>query len=102
VIFDPPTASRSCNRTQVDDIILYVRRTQISLTEEQLARLRVEALRRNVSLAQVIRDAIDRTVRGGDWEARKLSALAAVGKLGEDRPDVSARHDDYVAETILG
>ena len=37
-------------------------RTQISLTEDQMRRLRHEARRRHVSLAAVIRDAVERVV----------------------------------------
>jgi hypothetical protein len=73
-------------------------RTQISLTEEQMARLRATALKRGVSIAQVIRDAVDTTVRGPDWEEKKRLAFAAIGSIRGDRANVSEDHDEYLAE----
>jgi len=75
-------------------------RTQISLTEEQARRLRVTASRRGVSMAAVIRDAIDRVVPSdaGEREERIQRALAMAGKFDSGLTDVSARHDDYLAE----
>lgn len=75
-------------------------RTQISLTDEQMARLRAESLRRGVSIASLIRDAVDTTLRGPDWEARRAAALAAIGSVSapDGARDVSVRHDEYLAE----
>lgn len=73
-------------------------RTQISLTEEQMARLRAVALKRGVSIAQVIRDAVDTTVRGPDWEEKKRRAFAAIGSIRGDDANVSEEHDKYLAE----
>lgn len=72
-------------------------RTQISLTVEQMARLRAESLRRGVSIAALIREAVDTTLRDDSWEQRKRRALAAIGCIKADRSDVSDRHDDYLA-----
>ncbi|MBI2238100.1 MAG: ribbon-helix-helix protein, CopG family [Actinobacteria bacterium] len=75
-------------------------RTQIQLTEDQAARVRRIAAERGVSVAEVIREAVDRLPDRDDRAERWARALAAVGK-GHDREgatDVSARHDDYLAE----
>ena len=73
-------------------------RTQISLTEEQMTRLRAVALQRGVSIAQVIREAVDATVRGPDWEEKKRRAFAAIGCVRDDNANVSEDHDKYLAE----
>jgi len=75
-------------------------RTQIQLTEEQARRLKRIAAERGVSVAEVIREAVDRLPDRDDRAERWARALAAVGK-GHDREgatDVSVRHDDYLAE----
>ena len=75
-------------------------RTQISLTEDQMRRLRAEARRRRVPIAAVVRDAVDRMVPldPDDRAARFQRALAAVGRLHSGTGDLSARHDDIAGE----
>lgn len=75
-------------------------RTQVSLTDNQMRRLRAEARRRGVPIAQVVRDAVDRVVPTdpGDREARFRRALAAVGRFRSGTGDVSARHDEIAGE----
>jgi hypothetical protein len=74
-------------------------RTQISLTEEQMRRLRREARRRNVSLAAVIRDAVDRVVP--DEESARLerleTLLATAGSAASATGTVARDHDDVLA-----
>jgi hypothetical protein len=74
-------------------------RTQISLTEEQATRLRRVAARRGVSMAELIRQAIDRVVPAdADERARRVErAVALAGKFDSGLSDVSERHDDYLA-----
>ena len=75
-------------------------RTQIQLTEEQATKLKRVAADRGVSMAEVVREAVDRIPDRDDRAERWARALAAVGK-GHDRDgatDVSIRHDDYLAE----
>ena len=70
-------------------------RTQISLTDEQMRRLRREASRRNVSLAAVIRDAVDQVVP--DRDALHLDRiemlLAAAGSAASGTGLVARDHD---------
>jgi len=74
-------------------------RTQVSLTEEQMRRLRSEARRRHVSLAAVIRDAVDRVVP--DDEARRRervdTLLAAAGSAASGSGSVAREHDEVLA-----
>ena len=75
-------------------------RTQISLTEDQMRRLRAEARRRRVPIAEVVRDAVDRMVPAdpGDRAATFRRALAAVGRFNSRTGDLSARHDEIAGE----
>jgi len=76
-------------------------RTQISLTEDQMARLRREAKRRGVPIAEVVRDAVDRVVPQdpGARRAKLERALAAVGRFRSGSGDVAARHDEIAGES---
>ena len=75
-------------------------RTQVSLTEEQMRRLRAEARRRHVPIAEVVRDAIDRSIPidPGDRRARRQRLLAAAGRFHSGAGDLSARHDEIAGE----
>ncbi len=74
-------------------------RTQVSLTEEQMRRLRREARRRHVSLAAVVRDAVDQVVPDED-DARsdRIDALLEVaGSAASGSGDVAREHDEVLA-----
>jgi predicted DNA-binding protein len=77
-------------------------RTQIQLTEQQLERLRRLSAGLGVSIAALIREAVDRALdddgRERDWEL----ALSVVGKY-HDRDgatDISSNIDEYAAEAF--
>jgi hypothetical protein len=53
------------------------RRVQLLLDEPRHAKLVLEAKRRNVSVATVIRDAIDRMPGGDDRSAQAIDAILA-------------------------
>jgi hypothetical protein len=75
-------------------------RTQIQLTEDQAARLKAVAARRGISMAEVIRQAVDSAVTrtdAGDPDARYERARRIAGKFHSGASDVSSRHDDYLA-----
>jgi hypothetical protein len=76
-------------------------RTQISLEPEQADRLRRLASERGVSMAHLIREAVDRTygpvlapTRAELW----ARAMSAVGCGHSGLGDVSGRHDDDLDE----
>ena len=76
-------------------------RTQIQLTEDQVRALKSLAQARGVSLAELIRQSIDGLLAaqpGFDRSARKRRALAVAGKFRSDVTDLSAHHDEYLAE----
>ena len=74
-------------------------RTQVSLTEEQMARLRREARRRGISLAAVVREAVDRSVPDDDAARvdRLARALRAAGSVASGTGDVAGAHDDLLS-----
>jgi hypothetical protein len=76
-------------------------RTQISLEPEQADRLRRLAAERGVSMAHLIREAVD-AAYGADApdsrEARWARALSAVGRASGDGSNVAEDHDAYLEE----
>ena len=75
-------------------------RTQVQLTDEQSARLRAMSAERGVSIAALIREAVDRSLRDVSREADWSLARSVVGKY-RDRggaTDVSTNHDEYLAD----
>jgi hypothetical protein len=79
-------------------------RTQIQIKEDQIKWLRSKAKDRGVSVSQLIREGIDlyRLREERLPSEKKQKALAAVGRFSSGRPDISARHDDYLANAYGG
>jgi hypothetical protein len=78
-------------------------RTQIQLEERQVATLRHLAALHHVSMAELIRQAIDRfaeSPESGNIAERRARSIAAIGKFRSGHRDVSKRHDDYLAEAF--
>jgi Arc/MetJ-type ribon-helix-helix transcriptional regulator len=75
-------------------------RTQIQLTEEQAEALRRLAHERRLSMAALIREAVDRLLDGDDDRERWRRALSVVGKYRdkEGATDLGVNHDKYLAE----
>jgi Ribbon-helix-helix protein, copG family len=75
-------------------------RTQISLTEDQMRRLRAEAKRRRVPIAEVVRDAVDRVVPQdpGERRVRLERFLAAAGRFHSGTGDLADRHDELAGD----
>ena len=76
-------------------------RTQISLTEDQMRRLRAEARRRRVPIAAVVREAVDRLVpdERDERRMRLQRALGAAGRFRSGSGDLSSRHDEIAGES---
>jgi hypothetical protein len=75
-----------------------VLRTQISLTEAQLRAAQEEARRRGISLAALIREAVDRLLAAdGDRRIRER-ARRGVGGFRSGHRSTSERHDEVLAE----
>jgi hypothetical protein len=75
-------------------------RTQISLTPDQMSRLRREAVRRRVSVAELVRQAVDRELVSDDDARRRRELIEAIGGGHSGLRDVAERHDDYFADAI--
>lgn len=75
-------------------------RTQVQLTEEQARTLKQVAAARGVSIAEVIREALDGHLTAGDAATRRQRAIDAIGGFRSGRHDVSARHDEYLNDAL--
>jgi len=76
-------------------------RTQIQLTEEQAKKIKKIAASRGVPMAEVIRDAVEGTIRSSGVvisEERRKRALEIVGKFRSGKKNVSRKHDSYLAD----
>jgi hypothetical protein len=72
-------------------------RTQIQLTEPQLAAVRRRAAERGISVAAVIRELVDEGLLA-DHEARWARALSVVGKYRSGTTTTSIDHDEVLDE----
>ncbi len=79
-------------------------RTQVQLTEEQAAAVRRMAADEGVSMAEVIRQAVEARMRAAcrptDAEIRRR-ALEVIGCLKGGPGDLSVNHDAYFVEAIM-
>jgi Arc/MetJ-type ribon-helix-helix transcriptional regulator len=75
-------------------------RTQVQLSDEQSRALKETAASRGVSIAEVIRQALDQHLGGQAGESRRLRAIRAIGGYRSGRHDVSERHDDDLADAF--
>lgn len=75
-------------------------RTQVQLTEEQARALKETAAARGVSIAEVIRQALDQHFAGQGTTARRQRAIRAIGGFRSGRHDISSRHDDHLADAF--
>jgi len=78
-------------------------RTQIQLTEEQVKALKKMANKKQVSLAELIRQGVNALMRLSDEvpiEERKKRAIVAAGRFRSGKKDISAKHDEYLTEAF--
>ena len=78
-------------------------RTQIQLTEEQAKALKKIALSRHLSIAELIRQAVDTVIRTNtmvDIEERRKRAIDIVGRFSSGKRDISRKHDRYLVEAF--
>ena len=76
-------------------------RMQVQFTEAQAATLRELAAKERLSVAEVVRRAVDRQIASRleppEAELRRR-ALEVVGKYDSGLGDLAEQHDDYLAE----
>jgi hypothetical protein len=80
-------------------------RTQIQLTEHQTREVKHWADERGVSMAAIIREAIDEHLHHRNRPPREeiiARAIAAAGSAHSGSGDVSVRHDEYFADSAAG
>ena len=78
-------------------------RTQIQLTEEQVKALKKIALSRHLSIAEIVRQAVDTVIRTNttvDIEERRKRAIDIVGRFSSGKRDISRKHDTYLVEAF--
>jgi Arc/MetJ-type ribon-helix-helix transcriptional regulator len=68
-------------------------RTQVLLTKEQVQKLRAEAAQRQVSMAQLIREAVDAYLSRRERREARCRAVAVVGRFASGRRDIAKEHD---------
>ncbi len=78
-------------------------RTQIQLSESQMAFVKAVAQEENISMEEVIRSAIELLRQSREKPTQRelmVRSLAAIGSANVGPEDVSARHDDYLDEAF--
>jgi Arc/MetJ-type ribon-helix-helix transcriptional regulator len=78
-------------------------RTQIQLTDAQVEELKELASSRHLSVAELIRQAVDailRTNASVGREERRSRALGVAGRFGSGASDISSKHDAHLVETF--
>ncbi|QUL99372.1 MAG: ribbon-helix-helix domain-containing protein [Candidatus Fermentithermobacillus carboniphilus] len=80
-------------------------RTQVQLTEEQFEALKAMSAASGVSLAEIVRRAVDRMIseyRGSERDDCISRAIAVAGKFRSGLGDLSVEHDKYFVEAMGG
>lgn len=78
-------------------------RTQVQLTDEQAVLVKRIAAARHLSMAEVIRQAVDQVINSNTSagpEEKKRKALEVVGKFRSGKHDISTEHDKYLADAF--
>lgn len=78
-------------------------RTQIQLTDAQARKVKRLAAFRKQSMAEVIRESIDLYINKNlddDLRDKRARALKAAGGFSSGQRNLSARHDDFLAEAF--
>ena len=83
--------------------MLIMTRTQIQLTETQIQRLRRLSAEQGVSMADLVRQSVDKFLaieRFPDRNRQIERALKVAGKFSSGSSDGSTKHDAYLAEAF--
>lgn len=74
----------------------YKKPFQVYLREEQIESLRLLSRKRRVSIAELVRQSIDRLIAETPLEDEPLWGIVGIGASGLG--DISERHDVYLAQ----
>lgn len=82
-------------------------RTQIQLTEKQSDLLKKMAMTQTLSIAEIIRQAVDNYIKSNivintEERIKKVLELSEKYNDSEGKRDVSKKHDDYLVKAYLG
>ena len=74
-------------------------RTQIRLTEQQVEKVRREASRIGISMAEFVRRALDNALAAsGSPSSVRQRSLRVIGCVASGTGDLSEKHDNYLGE----
>lgn len=76
-------------------------RTQIQFSETQIQALKSRAAREHASVSELVRRAVDAWVGAEDLatpDQRRRRAIEASGRFASGLHDVTAHHDEYIAD----
>jgi hypothetical protein len=71
---------------------------QVHLRPEQLEALRSRAQRCNVSVAELVRQGVDRILEEAPWD--EDPALDIIGIVNSGLGDLAEEHDDYIVKWL--
>jgi hypothetical protein len=80
-------------------------RTQIQLRDDQAEQLRDLAAQEGISMAELVRQGVDRLLREASGTRRsgtRLDALTVAGRFDSGMPGIARHHDDELADAYLG
>jgi hypothetical protein len=78
-------------------------RTQIQLPQQQVSTLKQLAMQQHVSMAELIRRAVDMFTASpeiANITDQRQRALKAAGRFHSGKNDTAIRHDDYLTEAF--
>ena len=80
-----------------------MKRTQIQLTDKQYKLLKELSAEKDISMAEIIREAI--TIYSSSTaaiarDARIRDALSIIGKYNSGKKDISVKHDEYLEKAF--
>jgi hypothetical protein len=82
-----------------------MKRTQVQLTEKQYELLKKISLKKNISMAEIVREAISIYSSSSAIITRDTlikDASGIIGKYSSGKKDVSIKHDDYLRKAFKG
>ncbi|MHB1254493.1 MAG: ribbon-helix-helix protein, CopG family [Candidatus Humimicrobiaceae bacterium] len=89
--------------SEAKGMVIKMKRTQMQLTDKQYKLLKELSAEKDVSMAEVIREALSfyssstaTTTRG----TRVRDALSIIGKYNSGKKDISIKHDEYLEKAF--
>ena len=80
-----------------------MKRTQIQLTDKQYKLIKELSAEKNISMAEIIREAItfySSSTATINHDTRIRDALSIIGKYSSVRKDISINHDEYLEKAF--